>query len=127
MPCVPPTPPAHASGRRGGSLLQGPRPISRIRCCHELGRRSTLFTRLRGGELLGLQRDDVDLAEGELVVRRQRVDAGGHAVTGDAKTAAGQNRPVGPGPAALAAVLTWRDARTTIVLPGRTCTRERLD
>lgn len=68
-----------------------------------------VFTGLRRGELLGLQWGDVDLAEGELVVRRQRVDAGGHAVTGDAKTAAGQNRRVGLGPAAVAAFLAWRD------------------
>lgn len=66
-----------------------------------------VFTGLRRGELLGLQWTDVDLRQGELVVRRQRVDAGGHAVEGDAKTAAGQNRRVGLGPVAVAAFERW--------------------
>ena len=59
----------------------------------------------------GLQWADIDLEEGELVVRRQRVDAGGHAVEGEAKTSAGQNRRVGLGPAALAAFATWRETQ----------------
>ncbi|HEY8282383.1 MAG TPA: site-specific integrase [Leifsonia sp.] len=70
-----------------------------------------VFTGLRRGELLGLQWSDVDLDEGELVVRRQRVDAGGRAVEGEAKTSAGQNRRVGLGPAALAAFATWRETQ----------------
>lgn len=70
-----------------------------------------VFTGLRRGELLGLQWSDIDLAQGELVVRRQRVDAGGHAVEGEAKTAAGQNRHVGLGPAAIAAFEVWRDTQ----------------
>jgi integrase len=66
-----------------------------------------VFTGLRRGELLGLQWADLDLDRGELVVRRQRVDAGGHAVEGEAKTAAGQNRRVGLGAVAVAAFRTW--------------------
>lgn len=67
-----------------------------------------VFTGLRRGELLGLQWADVDLEEGELVVRRQRVDAGGRTVVGEAKTASGQDRRVGLGPAAVAAFRAWR-------------------
>ena len=67
-----------------------------------------VFTGLRRGELLGLQWADVDLEQGELVVRRQRVDAGGRTVEGEAKTAAGQNRRVGLGPVAVAAFEAWR-------------------
>ncbi|WP_147391993.1 tyrosine-type recombinase/integrase [Amnibacterium setariae] len=67
-----------------------------------------VFTGLRRGELLGLQWQDVDLSDGELIVRRQRTDAGGRTVEGEAKTAAGQNRRVGLGPAAIAAFERWR-------------------
>ena len=67
-----------------------------------------VFTGLRRGELLGLQWADLDLDRGELVVRRQRVDAGGHAVEGEAKTTAGQNRRVGLGAVAIAAFRDWR-------------------
>ncbi|WP_375389117.1 tyrosine-type recombinase/integrase [uncultured Amnibacterium sp.] len=72
-----------------------------------------VFTGLRRGELLGLQWADLDLDQGELVVRRQRVDAGGHAVEGEAKTAAGQNRRVGLGPVAIAAFETWATTQKT--------------
>lgn len=67
-----------------------------------------VFTGLRRGELLGLKWADVDLEQGELVVRRQRVDAGGRTVEGEAKTSAGQNRRVGLGPFAVAAFRTWQ-------------------
>lgn len=66
-----------------------------------------VFTGLRRGEPLGLQWPDVDLNRGELVVRRQRVDAGGRTVEGEAKTVAGQNRRVGLGPVAIEAFRTW--------------------
>jgi len=69
------------------------------------------FTGLRRGELLGLQWPDIDLERGELVVRRQRTYAGSHAVEGEAKTAAGQNRRLGLGPVAIAAFRSWRQTQ----------------